>query len=122
MATTKKPAAKKTTSKASTARKAPVKKTVAAKSTAKKPVAKRTANSTARKAPTTRKVAAKKTAKMRSFHVAGDQPPFKSFAITRQTVYWLILVSVIIFAQLWILKTQYEVINLLDQQLIDAAL
>lgn len=119
MATTKKTTAKKAPVKASTARKTPAKKTVAAKSTVKKPVA-RKAPTTAKKAPVKRKPAAKKAATMRSFHVAQqEQPPFKSFQITRQTVYWVILVSVIIFAQLWILKTQYEVIDLLDQQLLN---
>lgn len=112
MATTKKTTAKKAPAKAPVARKAPAKKTVAAKTTVKKPVA--------RKAPAQRKPAAKKAPVVRSFHISKQQqPPFKSFKITRQTVYWIILVSVIIFAQLWILKTQYEVIDLLDQQLLN---
>ena len=127
MATTKKPAAKKTTAKASTARKAPVKKTTAAKATPKKPAAKKapaaprkTAASAAKK-PAPRKAPAKKAPKvvpMRSFRVANDQASFTSFQITKQTVYWIVLVCVIIFAQLWILKTQYEVINILDQQMV----
>lgn len=118
MATTKKTAAKKAPTKAPAARKTPAKKTIAAKTTTKKPAAKKT-TAPVRKAPVKRKAASKKTPAMRSFHLSTqEQPPFKSFQITRQTVYWIILVSVIIFAQLWILKTQYEVIELLDQQLL----
>lgn len=86
--------------------------------TAKKSVTKKT---TTKKAPV-KKAAAKKTAKkstsaqMRSFRVAKNQPPFNSFAITRQTVYWIILVSFIIFAQLWIIKLQVDVANLIEIQ------
>ncbi len=110
MAQAKKPAAKKTTAKATTRatapKKAPVKKAVAKKAPAKKAA--------------TRKVAAKKTtaksAELRSFRVARDQPAFTTFRITKQTVYWIILVAFIIFAQLWILKLQVEVTSLLEAQ------
>lgn len=111
---------------ATTTKKAPVKKAT----TAKKPAAKKT---TAKKAPaktatvvkkstTTRKAstarpAAKKTAAVRSFRIdRNPQPMFTSFSITRQTVYWIILVAFIIFVQLWILKLQVEVVSLLDAQ------
>ncbi len=125
MATTKKPVAKKTSSKAAPARKAPVKKTATKSAAAKRPATKSTLvkkTTVARKPATKRKVTAKKPAPMRSFHVAEDYPPFRSFKITRQTVYWLILLCVIIFAQLWILKVQYEVLYLLDQQALDVIL
>lgn len=65
------------------------------------------------KKTTTKKSA---TNEMRSFHVAKDQTPFTTFRVTRQTVYWVILVAFIIFAQLWIISLQVEVASLLDAQ------
>lgn len=53
---------------------------------------------------------------MRSFKVTRDQPPFTTFKITRQTVYWVILVAFIVFVQLWILKLQMEVATLIETQ------
>lgn len=98
MATTKKKApAKKTTVK-----KTPVKAAVTKKSPVKKTAAKRTAT--------------KKQPEMRSFHVATEQQSFTDFKITRQTIYWIILIAFIIFAQLWILKLQIDVATLIDAQ------
>lgn len=109
MATTKKPAAKKSTSRAAStaskrtpAKKAPVK---AVKTTKKPPV----------KKASVKKNSAKRVT-MRSFHVSRDSEEFNSFRITRQTIYWIILVSFIIFAQLWILKLQVEIATLLEAQ------
>lgn len=96
MPTTKKTTAKKTVSKSASARKAPtVKKTVVKKPAAKKAV---------------------KKSEVKSFRVARDQPSFTTFRLTRQTLYWVILVSFIIFAQLWIISLQVEVATLLDAQ------
>ncbi len=109
MATTKKAPAKKT----------PAKKPVAKKAVAKKaPVKKAAAKTTVRKTSASRPVTKKSTtSKVRSFRVdRGPQPAFTSFSITRQTVYWIILVAFIIFVQLWILKLQVEVVTLLDAQ------
>lgn len=78
------------------------KKTVAKKSVAKKPV----------KKVTKKRVASKKTAAMRSFRVYKDDRPFVRAAVTRQTVYWVILLVVIIVIQLWILKIQIDISNL----------
>lgn len=97
--TVKKPAAR-TTSKAA-ATKAPVKKTAVKKTVAKKQPAKK---------------ASAKNSDMRSFRVAPEQHSFTNFQITRQTVYWIILIAFIIFAQLWILKLQIEVATLVDAQ------
>ncbi len=98
MATTKKKApAKKTT-----AKKAPVKAVVSKKATPKK--------------TTTKHASTKKQPAMRSFRVATDQQPFTEFRVTRQTIYWIILVSFIIFAQLWIIKLQIDVATLIDAQ------
>ena len=93
--------AKKTTKKAPAA-KAPVKKTVV--------------KTTAKKAAPRAKAAPKKEAELKSFKVSQNQPAFSTFKITRQTVYWIILVAFIVFAQLWILKLQVEVASLLDAQ------
>lgn len=93
MATAKKPATKR-----STVKKTPAKKTTPAK--------------------THRKTSSKKvsTPEMRSFKLAKDVPPFRTFKLSRQTVYWVILVSFIIFAQLWIIKLQVDVANLIEIQ------
>ncbi len=82
--------------------------------TTKKPATKKV---TTKKAAPRKKAASKSTAaQMKSFKLSSDNPTFRTFKITRQTVYWVILVSFIIFVQLWILKLQIEVTNLLDVQ------
>jgi len=89
--------------------------------TAKKTTVKKT--SVAKKAPVKRTTTAQKasakaaTDKMRSFHVAPDSPSFSTFKITRQTVYWVIIVSFIIFMQLWILALQMETSTYIENQL-----
>lgn len=99
MATAKKTTAKKTSpAKKAPAKKAPVKKVAPAKKA-----------STKTKAATTPKV--------RSFRVSPNTPSFGTFKITRQTVYWVIIVSVIIFMQLWILSLQIETSNYIEAQL-----
>lgn len=109
MATTKKPAAKR-----ASAKKAPAKKTVASRAAttkSKAPTAKKTVKQTTGKRSTK-----KANAALRSFHLAQDQSPFTTFKITRQTVYWVILVAFIVFAQLWIIKLQVDVANLIETQ------
>jgi len=89
--------------------------------TAKKTTVKKT--SVAKKAPVKRTTAASKASakatadKMRSFHVAPNNPSFSTFKITRQTVYWVIIVSFIIFMQLWILALQMETSTYIENQL-----
>lgn len=46
-----------------------------------------------------------------SFRIVKDRPPFMTFKITVQTVYWTLLVAVIIFLQLWILQAQYKAVQ-----------
>ena len=106
MATSKKTTAKKTTRTTKTAPKAAVTKKTAAKPAPKKAVAKKT----------TAKKATSKQAEVKSFRVAKNEGSFTDFRITRQTVYWIILIAFIIFAQLWILKLQIEVAGLIDAQ------
>jgi hypothetical protein len=89
---------------------------------------------TAKKAPVPKKPVSKKTIviknavvskkaskevvapKMRSFRVSTNNPGFRTFKITRQTVYWVIILSFIIFMQLWILSLQLEASNYIEQE------
>lgn len=66
---------------------------------------------------TTKRKVTKKNAPMQSFQMTKDQPPFKTFKVTKQTVYWSILLLVIIVTQLWILKLQMDVVALTDAML-----
>lgn len=103
MATTKKTVAKKAPAKKPAAKKPVAKKVVAAKA----PVRKTTVKSPKKAA---------KPAEVRSFRAVKNPVPFKTFKITKQTIYWIILVAFIVFAQLWILKLQIEVASLLEAQ------
>ena len=102
---------------ATTTKKTSTKKSVSKKTAPKKTVAKATVT---KKAPAkkvgVKRTAVKKAPVMRSFRVAQDDQDFTGFRITKQTVYWIILVAFIIFAQLWILKLQIEVATLIDAQ------
>lgn len=93
MATTKKAPAKKST---------PRKKATPAKRSASK-----------------RKTSAKASEGYQSLKLARNDAAFTSFSVTKQTVYWVILVAFIVLAQLWILKLQIEVATLLDSQQIE---
>ena len=98
---------------ATTQKKAPAKKTPAKKAPVKATPAKKTP---VKKTTSAKKVSTKKQPEMRSFRIATDQQPFTEFRITRQTIYWIILIAFIIFAQLWILKLQIDVATLIDAQ------
>jgi len=79
----------------------------------KKPASKKTAP---------KKASAKKSAELKSFKLAKGESFFE-FKISRQTVYWTILIAFIIVMQLWILKVQLEVMNATDalnQQLVES--
>ena len=88
-----------------TTKKTPAKKTSPVKKVASK------------KPAVTKKAAAAKTTPVRSFRVSPNDPTFKTFKITRQTVYWVVIVSFIIFMQLWILSLQIETSNYIEEQL-----
>ena len=112
MATVRKTTAKKTnvaSKTAATKAKVPTvsNKTVAAK----KPVSKST-KSTPRK-----KVSTPQPVKMRSFRVSPNNPSFTTFKITRQTLYWIIIVGFIIAMQLWIIAMQIETSDFIENQL-----
>lgn len=87
---------------------------MATKKTTKKTVAKKPAVKKAvAKAPVKRSAArTKKTAAMQSFKVYKNPPAFSSFRVTRQTVYWTLLLLVIVITQLYILKIQLDIADL----------
>lgn len=55
---------------------------------------------------------------MRSFKLYRDKPEdFMTFRVTRQTLYWSILLIFIIVMQMWILQTQLEIAALTESLL-----
>lgn len=85
--------------------------------TTKKTPAKKVAPKKAQPKKSAKKSTAKFTkqqeAEFKSFHMSRNQP-FFSTHITRQTVYWSILLIVILITQIWILNVQLDVIKVLD--------
>jgi len=70
---------------------------------------------------TAKKVIAKKASPKRvkriafqSFKLSPETSPFVSFRITDQTVYWSILLVMILVLTLWILQIQINISNILD--------
>lgn len=68
------------------------------------------------KKKTTKKSASKskKPAHFKSFKVVRENAPFMSFKITEQTVYWSILLVLILILALWILNIQINLSSILD--------
>jgi uncharacterized integral membrane protein len=97
-----------------TAKKTSAKRTSAVKKT---PAKQAPAKQTNVKRVTTKKASVKSDPKMHSFRVSPDFPAFRTFKITRQTVYWVIIVSFIIFMQLWILALQMETSAYIEAQI-----
>jgi len=92
------------------------KKTGAKKPATKKPVAKKAVAKSTK--VIRKKTASQKTAPMQSFRVYKDSTPFTTFKVTRQTLYWLILLTFIVITQLWILKIQMDISALAAELLI----
>jgi len=84
------------------------------KKTVKKTVKKAVAKSPVKKV--VKRVAAKvkKPAPMKSFKIYRSNESFTTFRISRQTIYWLILLLFIVITQLWILKLQLDIAALTD--------
>ena len=84
--------------------------------TTKKPTVKKTSPKTkpAAKRPVTKSVRAKRPEQMQTFKVFRGDPPFFSGRITRQTVYWSILLIYIMIMQVWILNIQLDIIQVTD--------
>ncbi|MEI6850460.1 MAG: hypothetical protein WCK26_00670 [Candidatus Saccharibacteria bacterium] len=55
-----------------------------------------------------------KKAKFESFQMSKDSTPFLQFLITEQTIYWMILLTLILALGIWVLSIQIEISNLLD--------
>jgi len=74
---------------------------------------------TAKKKPTTKKTAPKKAAahaaQVKSFRVAKPTTPFFHFDFTIQTVYWLILSTLVISLALWVMSLNMQVQDIYDQ-------
>lgn len=83
-----------------------------AKKLVKKTVAKKPAKKLIKK--TVLKKVSKKPVVMRSFHVSKEVKPFTSFKFTRQTFYWTVLLTFIIIIQLWLLKIQMDISDLIN--------
>lgn len=50
--------------------------------------------------------------KMKSFRLSKRDLPFMTLSITKQTLYWSILMLVILVLELWILAVQINVIDI----------
>ena len=85
---------------------------VAKKTATKKPIKKVVASKVTPKKTTVKRTATKKTPQMQSFRVYRDDRPFVRAQLTRQTVYWVILLIFIVITQLWILKIQMDIADL----------
>jgi hypothetical protein len=71
----------------------------------------------AQKTKTRTKKTSKKTTvpkKMQSFRVFPDVKPFIQFKVTIQTVYWTILCLAILVLSIWILNTQMELLEIVQ--------
>lgn len=91
---------------------------VTKKATPKKRATRTSANKTTTTKSAKRVVRSKGQAEpMRSFKVYRDTPSFTTFRVTRQTVYWTILLVFIIVMQLWILQVQLEIAALTESLL-----
>lgn len=72
---------------------------------------------TAKKA-TKKKVAVKKVKKvapLKSFRLSKEPTPFVSFRVTDQTIYWSILLILILILALWVLQLQINLSDILNQ-------
>ncbi len=58
-----------------------------------------------------RNVSTKKAAQMRTLRIAPNQPGFMTVQLSRQTLYWAVLLIFIILMQLLILNAQIGAIN-----------
>lgn len=62
----------------------------------------------------TKRVAVKRPAPMRSFQVVDETVPFLTFRFTDQTVYWSILLVMILALGLWVLNIQISITDILN--------
>ena len=79
---------------------------------AKKSVARKKTVAKAVKKVAHKRSAPAKTAAMKSFKLYKDVKPFTTMKVTRQTLYWAILLAFVAITQLWILKIQMDIANI----------
>jgi len=60
---------------------------------------------------TVKKRTSKKSAKMESFKLSKSKTPFVSFKITKQTIYWAVLLTLIFILFIWVLNIQIDTIR-----------
>jgi hypothetical protein len=112
MATVRKTTAKKTTVASKTAATKAKVPTISKKTVPPKKLVSKTTKSSTRN-----KVSASQPVKMRSFRISPNNPSFTTFKITRQTLYWVIIIGFIIAMQLWIIAMQIETSDFIENQL-----
>lgn len=61
-----------------------------------------------------KKSASKKIGPMQTLRLSRNDHPFMTTRITRQTVYWAILLVYIMVLQIWILNIQLDIIQITD--------
>jgi hypothetical protein len=80
-------------------------KSKAATSAAKKPVVKK---SVAKRVTASKK---SKVVSEQSFKLSREPVPFMTYKITKQTMYWLVLLLVILILEVWILQMQFKALD-----------
>jgi len=55
-----------------------------------------------------------KKTKMKSFELSPDHKPFMSFRVTDQTIYWSILLILVLLLGVWVLNIQINLSDILD--------
>ena len=80
------------------------------------PTKKKVTKKVVTKRPATRaRVASRpKNVAMKSFKLSKEKMPFISFKITDQTVYWSVLLILILGLGLWVVNLQISISNILD--------
>ncbi|MEI6053852.1 MAG: hypothetical protein WCQ49_00610 [Candidatus Saccharibacteria bacterium] len=63
---------------------------------------------------TKKKKSVKKPAKIQSFKLSKSQGNFNSLKITDQTVYWIVLLSLIFILFIWVLNAQMSAIQAIN--------
>jgi len=66
------------------------------------------------KKPIVKKLPVKNSSELKSFKRQKETAPFMSFKITKQTVYWSVLVVYIMILMLWISHIQLETMQILN--------
>jgi hypothetical protein len=73
----------------------------------------KTVNSAVKKPVAKRTVATKKSkvTKERSFVLSRELTPFLTYKVTKQTMYWLVLLLIILILEVWIIQIQFRALD-----------